>query len=87
MPRKTPEQKIESLEQQLRSARAEKKKQDRRARTRRLVLLGSGVERLIETAPEDARDIVPRIMRTLDERDQPAVAETLKRLHSALKKV
>ena len=85
MPRKTTEQKIEKLKRDLAAARAEKQKKDRRERTRRLVLLGSGVERLIETDPQAAREIVPVVVRGLDEKDKPVVAGTLEKLRSALK--
>lgn len=84
MPRKTTEQKIEKLKRDLAAARAEKQKKDRRERTRRLVLLGSGVERLIETDPQSAREIVPALVRGLDEKDRPVVAATLEKLRSAL---
>lgn len=47
-------------------------------------MLGSGVERLIETDPQAARDIVPVVVRGLDEKDQPVVAGTLEKLRSAL---
>lgn len=85
MPRKTTEQKIEKLKRDLAAAKAEKQKKDRRERTRRLVLLGSGVERLIETDPQAARELVPVVVRSLDEQDQPVVAKTLEKLRSVLK--
>lgn len=70
MPRKTPEQQVEHYQQLLDAAKARKREEERRAETRRKIILGAGLSALARKEPGKAREAVKMLFPHLAENDR-----------------